>query len=237
MLLARRMYKERRENLPQRNGRKIIRAFVADRHPLVRSGVRSELNKVAGVVVVGEAGDGKSAIELARSLEPDVIFMGITLPVLSGLEATARITRDLPASRVVIYSRHDDEDYVWTALKKGASGYLLKRAALEELTQAMQHVADGEMYLSREIAKELFKKFCSGTLPQSESSLDQLTDRQCEILQLIAEGYNTKEIADILDVRPKTVDFHRAKLMKRLNIRDVAGLVRLAFRERLLDSD
>src|SRR6266704_2068153 len=236
MALVGSLKEERKQNLRQ-NGNRRIRALVADKYPLVRSGLRSELDKDPDAVLVGEAEDGKAAIEMAKSLEPDVILMVITLPVLNGLEATARITRDLPASRVVIFSRYDDEDYVWTALKKGASGYLLKRAAVDELTEAIQHVARGEIYISREIAKHLFEKFCAGSLPQPESSLDRLTDRQCEILQLIAEGHNTKQIADILQVRPKTVDFHRAKMLARLNIRDVAGLVRLAFREKLIDPE
>jgi DNA-binding NarL/FixJ family response regulator len=222
---------------PQRKDGQAIRAVVADKYPLVRAGIRSELSKASAAEIVGEAADGKSAVELARSLQPDIVLMGITLPVLNGLEATARITRDLPGSRVLILSRHAGEEYVLSALKKGATGYLLKRATIEELTQAVRHVASGQVYLSREIAAHLFKNLCSNPLPRADSPLDQLTDRQCEILQLIAEGNNTKQIAAILGVSPKTVDFHRNKLMEKLGIRDVAGLVRLAFREKLLDSE
>ena len=220
----------------QQNGGKKIRALVADKYPLVRSGIRSELPRTSGAEIVGEAEDGRAAVDLAKTLQPDIILMGIALPGLNGLEATARITRELPGSRVLILSRHDDEEYVLAALKKGASGYLLKRAALEELTDAVRNVAEGKVYLSREIAARLFKKFCAEPLPKADSPLDQLTDRQCEILQLIAEGHNTKQIADILGVSPKTVDFHRNKLMKKLEIRDVAGLVRLACREKMLDA-
>jgi DNA-binding NarL/FixJ family response regulator len=219
------------------NATRTIRALVVDKHPLVRAGVRAELSKLSGTEVVGETNDGREAVELAKTLEPDIVVMGVTLAMLNGLEATARITRNSPGSRVLIFSRHDEEEYVWNAFKKGASGYLLKRAALDELTEGVRHVALGEMYLCRELAKHLFRRFCSEPMTQSDSALDHLTDRQCEILQLIAEGHNTKQIAALLGVCPKTVDFHRAKLMERLNIRDVAGLVRLAFREKLLDTE
>jgi DNA-binding NarL/FixJ family response regulator len=213
-----------------------LRAILADKHPILRSGLRFTLERIPGMQIVGEAGDGKSAVHLGKTLNPDLVVLGLTLPVLNGLEATARITRDVPSARVVILSRHDDGESVWTALKKGASGYLLKRGALEELTEAVQRIARGETYVSQDIAKNLFEKFCAGSLPNSDSALEHLTERQCEILQLIADGRNTKQIADELGVSPKTVDFHRGKLMERLNIRDVAGLVRLAFREKLLDS-
>ena len=214
---------------------KALRAILADKHPVLRSGLRLTLERIQGLKVIGEAGDGKAAVHLAKALKPDLVFLGLTLPVLNGLEATARITRELPAARVVILSRHDDHQSVWSALKKGASGYLLKRGALDELTLAVHRVLHGETYVSHEIAKTLFD-LSGGMLPHSESALQNLTDRQCEILQLIADGLNSKQIANALGVSPKTVDFHRSKLMERLNIRDVAGLVRLAFREKLLDS-
>src|SRR5947207_7825023 len=143
-----------------------LRAILADKHPVVRSGLRYALNRVAGILIVGEAGDGKAALHLARTLQPDIVFLGMSLPVLNGFEATARITRDLPHAKVVILSRHEDQESVWTALKKGASGYLLKRGTLDELTEAVRHVARGETYVSREIAKNLFERFCTGSLPE-----------------------------------------------------------------------
>ncbi len=159
MALVGSLKEERKQNLRQ-NGNRRIRALVADKYPLVRSGLRSELDKDPDAVLVGEAEDGKAAIEMAKSLEPDVILMGITLPVLNGLEATARITRDLPASRVVIFSRYDDEDYVWTALKKGASGYLLKRAAVRRFNMSREakfiSAAKSPNICSRSFAPVLF---------------------------------------------------------------------------------
>ena len=178
--------------------------------------------------MVGEADDGREGLELVKSRHPDVVFMDISMPGLNGLEATLRLSKEFPRVKVIILSRHENEEYFWHALKAGASGYLLKKAAIAEMGAALERVLGGEIYLSREIATRLRKKLPLKQLAQAKGPLEQLTGRQREILQLIAEGQTTKSIGLILKVSPKTVEYHRAKLMDRLNIHDIPGLVRLA---------
>jgi DNA-binding NarL/FixJ family response regulator len=216
------------------NAVKPIRVVLADDHPIVRAGIRAELDKLPGVEVAGEADDGRGALELVRSQRPDVVFMDISMRGLNGLEATARITREFPQVRVIILSMHESEEYFWQALKAGASGYLLKKAATTELGDALRQVAGGEIYLTREISNRLRRKLPLQQITQRKSPLEQLTDRQREILQLIAEGQTTKAIALILKVSPKTVEYHRAQLMARLNIFDIPGLVRFALQTGLI---
>ena len=216
---------------------KPIRLILADDHTLVRAGIRSLLEKLPGVEVVGEAGDGREVLNLVKLHQPDVVLMDISMPGLNGLEATARMVKEFPAVRIIILSMHHNEEYVWRALKAGAAGYLLKKAATAELATALQRVALGEFYLSREIATRLPKNFALDGIGNRKSPLDQLTGRQREILQLIAEGQNTKGIAELLKVSPKTIEYHRMKLMDCLNVHDVPGLVRFALRVGLLPQE
>ena len=216
---------------------KPIRVILADDHTLVRAGLRALLEKLPGVEVVGEAGDGREVLNLVKLHRPDVVLMDISMPGLNGLEAAARMARDLPEVRVIILSMHNNEEYFWRALKAGAAGYLLKKAATAELAAALQRVALGEIYLSQEISKRLVKKFPLQGIADRKSPLEQLTGRQREILQLIAEGQNTKQIAEILKVSPKTVEYHRMKLMDGLNVHDVPGLVRFALRVGLISQE
>jgi DNA-binding NarL/FixJ family response regulator len=211
-----------------------IRIMLADDHTLVRAGIRALLEKLPGVVVVAEASDGREVFELVQQHHPQVILMDISMPGLNGLEATARVIREFPKVRVIILSRHDNEEYFWQALKLGASGYLLKKAATAELSAAIHRVIGGEIYLTNEISSRLVKRFPSQQEANARHPLEQLTDRQREILQLIAEGQTTKAIALILKVSPKTVEYHRAKLMERLGIHDIPGLVRFALRMGLI---
>ena len=213
------------------------RVLLADNHPIVRAGIRSALEKIEGIEVVGEANDGREAVELVKETKPQVVFMDITMPVLNGLDATERISKAAPHVRVIILSRHENEEYFWGALKRGASGYLLKRAALAELEAAITRVAGGEIYLSKDISAQLLRRFPSQQNALAKTPLEQLTERQREILQLIAEGQTTKAIAFILKVSPKTVEYHRAKLMERLNIHDIPGLVRFALRQKLITEE
>jgi DNA-binding NarL/FixJ family response regulator len=215
-------------------GRPPLRVVLADDHPVVRAGIRAELEKQPGVTVVGEAIDGREAIELVKAHHPDLVFMDISMHGLNGIEATLRITRDFPQVRVVILSMHQNEEYFWQSLKAGASGYLLKKAATSELGVALERVSNGEIYLTSEMSKRLVKKLPLQHLAHQKSPLEKLTERQREILQLIAEGQTTKAIALVLKVSPKTVEYHRAKLMQALNIYDIPGLVRFALQSGLI---
>src|SRR5215468_4510176 len=162
------------------NNDKPLRIVLADDHPIVRAGIRAELEKLPDVTVVGEASDGREAIELIKEHQPNVIFMDISMRGLNGLEATGRITKEFPQVRVIILSVHQSEEYFWQALKSGASGYLLKKAATAELSTALRQVVGGEIYLTREISNRLVKKLPL-QIAHQKSPLEKLTDRQREI--------------------------------------------------------
>jgi DNA-binding NarL/FixJ family response regulator len=221
----------------KKNSAKPIRVVLADDHPIVRAGIRDALKELPGVKVVAEANDGREVIELVNSLRPDVVFMDISMPGLNGLEATERIVKAFPQVQVIILSRHDNEEYFWRALQVGASGYLLKNAVIAELQGAVQRVVGGEIYLSPEISRRLSKQLPLHRIAHARSPLEQLTARQREILQLLAEGQTTKAIAFILKISAKTVEYHRAKLMQSLNIFDIPGLVRFALRAGLISQE
>ena len=216
---------------------KPVRVLVADDHTLVRAGIRALLEKLAWVEVMGEAGDGREVLDQVKRQQPDVVLMDISMPGLNGLDTAARLAKDFPKVRVIILSMHNNEEYYWRALKAGAAGYLLKKAASAELETALQRVVHGDIYLSHEISARLVKKFPAGGFADRKSPLEQLTGRQREVLQLIAEGQNTKEIGEILKVSPKTIEYHRMKLMNCLNVHDIPGLVRFALRVGLLPQE
>jgi DNA-binding NarL/FixJ family response regulator len=215
---------------------KPIRVLLADDHSLLRAGLRALLSGFEGVEVVGEAGDGREALQLLKQLAPDVLMTDIAMPGLNGLEAAARVAQDFPEIRVLILSMHATEEYVLRALRAGAAGYLLKEADPTELELALRAVARGETYLTPSVSKHVITDYLMRLGDQSTSA-DLLTPRQREILQLIAEGHSTKEIASLLHLSIKTVETHRAQLMERLDIRDVAGLVRYSIRIGLVCSD
>ncbi len=204
-----------------------IRVVLVEDHDLVRAGIRSLLESMAGVHVVAEAGDGESAIELVEQYRPDLVLMDIALPGMNGLAATARLTGQFPEMRVIVLSMHVNDLYVSQALQAGALGYILKNASFTELEQAVRTVARGEAYLSPPVSKHLAMDYIRRARGEP-SSLEQLTPRQREVLKLIAEGRTTQQMADTLGVSVKTVESHRAQLMDRLEIYDVAGLVRYA---------
>jgi DNA-binding NarL/FixJ family response regulator len=206
-----------------------IRVLLADDHALVRAGIRALTGNIAGVEVVAEAVDGREALELVKKHEPDVVLMDISMAGLNGLEAAARLAKDHPDVRVIILSAHSNEEYVCQALRAGAAGYLLKDAGTAELDIAIKAVARGETYLSPAISKQVIADYMRRVSGES-GSLELLTPRQREILQLIAEGQTTKQIANTLHISVKTVETHRMQLMDRLDIRDVPGLVRFAIR-------
>jgi DNA-binding NarL/FixJ family response regulator len=207
----------------------VTRILLADDHTLLRAGIRSLLEKMPGVEVVGEAADGREALNLVKELLPSIVLMDIAMAGLNGLEATARIAKEFPHTRVIILSMHANEEYVLQTLRAGAAGYLLKDAATAELELAIQAVARGDTYLSPAISKRVIEDYLGRTTGE-KSPMELLTPRQREILQLIAEGKTTKEMAFVLNVSVKTVETHRTQLMDRLNIHDVPGLVRHAMR-------
>jgi DNA-binding NarL/FixJ family response regulator len=217
-----------------------IRVVLADDHALVRAGIRALLESLEGIQVLAEADDGREALQLVEAHRPDLILMDIAMSGLNGLEATKRISRDYPHTRVIILSMHANEEYVLQSLRAGASGYLLKDAGTVELEIAIKAVANGETYLSPPVSKHVISDYVrriSGGEQEASSTLDRLTLRQREILQLIAEGQTTQEIARLLHIGVKTVETHRMQLMERLDIHDVAGLVRYAIRVGLVSAD
>lgn len=213
-----------------------MRILLADDHSLVRAGVRSLIEKIPGVEVVGEASNGRDALELIRTELPDLVLMDIAMKELGGLEALPRITKNFPTVKVIILSAHANEEYVIRALRSGAAGYMLKDAAPLELELAISAVGEGKTYLSPSISRTVIDSYLE-RVGSASSPIEQLTARQREILQLIAEGRNTKEIAGTLDISVKTVEAHRLQLMARLDIHDVPGLVRYAIRSGLVSSD
>ena len=204
-----------------------IRVLLVDDHQLLRAGIRALLQGLPGIEVVGEAGDGRQALELIRTHQPQVVLMGIAMPGMNGLEALARFTKESPKVRVIILSMHGTPEYVCRALRSGAAGYLLKDGVVAEVELAIRAAARGETYLTPAVSKHVIDSYMQ-CLDASGNPLDLLTPRQREILQLIAEGKTTKEMAKLLHISVKTVETHRVQLMDRLGIHEVAGLVRFA---------
>ena len=209
-----------------------LRILLADDHALVRAGLRSIVASFPDVEIVGETGDGKEAVRLSEQLQPDVVLMDVSMPGLNGLEATRRITRQHSRPRVVMLSMHADKEYVHQALAAGAAGYLLKNADPAELEMALRAVGRGEVWLSPAISRTVTVALIRGeeTAGGGAAQTQSLTPRQREVIQLIAEGHSTKGIARLLQLSVKTVETHRAQIMNRLGIHDVAGLVRYAIR-------
>jgi DNA-binding NarL/FixJ family response regulator len=212
-----------------------IRVLIADDHALVRSGLKTLLERTSDIRVIAEAADGREALVRIAQQHPDLVLMDLTMDGLNGLEATLRAVQDHRGVRVIVLSMHKNEDYVVYALQAGASGYVLKDAAASELEQAIRTVMKGETYLGAEPAQrvaEYEERFGTASSRDGLAAImsRQLTARELEVLQLIAEGRTMQEIAAILAISPKTVETHRYRLMDRLNIHHVAGLVRYAVR-------
>ena len=211
-----------------------IRVLLADDHKLVRAGIRSLLERLPELEVVAEASDGREAIELVEKLEPQIVLMDLAMPEVNGLEATQHLTRTFPKVRVIILSIYSDEEHVYQSLRAGAAGYLMKGAATEELELAIRSVARGETYLSPPVSKPVIMEYIRRT-NVGLSSREGLSARQTQVLKLIAEGKTTKQVALELEISVKTVETHRSALMKRIGVRDVAGLVRYAVKVGLVD--
>lgn len=203
----------------------LIRILIADDHALVRAGIRALVEKIEGVSVVAEAGKGSEAKDLITNLRPDLVLLDITMPDGNGFDVLLHIQRNLPQIRVIVLTVHEAGEYAIRALKEGAAGFLPKSAASTELEQAIHTVVKGGRYISPETSQKTVLEFGKGT---KKDQLEALSPRQREVLRLIAEGRTTKQIAQTLKISVKTVETHRAQLMERLDIHDVAGLVRYA---------
>ncbi len=209
------------------------RILLADDHKIVRDGLRSLLEKQPGMDVVAEADNGRTTVRLARELLPDLVIVDIGMPGLNGIEATRQIVAENPRIRVVALSMHSDRRFVAQMFKAGASAYLLKDCAFEELAQAVQVVLAGRTYLSPQVAGTVVEDYIRHLAATDGSGFSVLTAREREVLQLLAEGNSTKQIANSLHVSMKTVETHRQQIMNKLNVQSVADLVKYAIREGL----
>ncbi len=210
-----------------------IKVLLADDHKLVLAGLRSLLEKEPGISVVAEAGNGRQAVQLAGKLLPEVVVMDISMPDMNGIEAIRRVAAECPSVRALALSMHSDRRIVVEALQAGAKGYLLKDAAADELVTAIRTLAAGEIYICSEMTKIVLKDYLQRSAGTVSAAISPISPREREVLQLVAEGKNTKEIAFTLGVSVKTVETHRQQIMKKLNLFSVAELTKYAIREGL----
>jgi len=214
-----------------------LKILLADDHKIVRDGLKSLIKKEVSMEVIGEADNGRKTVQLARDLEPEIIIMDISMPDLNGIEATRQILADSPDVKIIALSMHSDKRYVKGILSAGASGYLLKDSAFEELVEAIRTVDTGRFYLSSGIAGVVVKDYVGSQANKDALTSDILSAREREVLQLLAEGKSTKEIASDLHVSGKTIETHRRNITQKLNIHTIAGLTRYAIREGLTSLD
>lgn len=213
-----------------------IRILLAEDHTLMRAGVRALVERLEGMEVIGEASTGVEALSSAEALRPDLVLLDLSLPDLSGIEVASRMSKSNPGVRILMLSMHRDPMYVRRALSAGACGYLVKGADVPELEIAIRAAMRGESYLSPAVSNDLLDDYRSGR-ESTSSPFDALTTRQREICVLVVQGRGTKDIASLLDLSVKTVEFHRAKAMARLSVQDVPKLVRLAIRHGLIAAE
>ncbi|MDH7486385.1 MAG: response regulator transcription factor [Anaerolineae bacterium] len=212
----------------------MITVILADDHAIVRDGLRAILEAQGDIRVVGEAADGRQALELAQKLRPDVAVMDIAMPELNGIDATYEICQTCPATQVVILSMHSTAEHIFRALEAGAQGYLLKESAGQEVVEAVRAVHAGRRYLSGRIADAVIDDYLRQRRAAGpKSPLERLTPRERQVLQLVAEGKSSAEIGDILALSPKTVDTYRSRLMQKLGLRDLPSLVKFAIQHGL----
>ncbi len=214
---------------------KKIKVLIVDDHTLVRDGIRALLALVADIDVVGEAANGREAIEKMQSLAPNVVLMDLAMPVMGGLEATRRIRRQFPGIKVLALTQYDDSEYVIPVIEAGACGFVTKMGAFSELASAIQAANRGESYLSPSAAAVLVEERQQKIAPEvGKDPYQQLTDREREVLKLVAEGHTAREIADILVVSPKTVEWYKNSLMSKLNIHNKTDLIKYAIRKQVI---
>jgi DNA-binding NarL/FixJ family response regulator len=215
----------------------MIHVLIAEDHLMVREGIRALLEKAGDIHVMGEASNGQEAIEMTEALKPDVLIMDIMMPRMNGIQAAANIRELKLPSHILLLSMYSDEGFVHQALQYGVKGYVLKSSVSDELLWAVRAVAGGKTYFSRSIAEIVESVTNPHSTPQDGDPLSNLSPREKEILQLIAEEYTSAEIGKMLFITEKTVEKHRTKLMEKLNARNLAGLVRLAVKYHLVDKD
>ncbi|HEX5057069.1 MAG TPA: response regulator transcription factor [Gammaproteobacteria bacterium] len=208
-----------------------VRVLLADDHLILRQGLRAILER-SGMQVVAEAGDGMEAVRLTTELKPTVVVLDLAMPVLNGLDAAREIQRDAPETAIILLTMHTEEQYILAALQAGVKGYVVKTQAAEDLVHAVEQVCSGTLYLSAGVSQVVTQAYLKKTEPSSEP----LTPRERQVLQLVAEGKTTKEIARMLEISVKTAESHRTRVMDKLDIHDVAGLVRYAIRRGLIQA-
>lgn len=212
-----------------------IRVLIVDDHTLVRDGIRALLSLVADVEVVGEAANGKEGLERVKELAPDVVLMDLAMPIMGGLEATRRIRKEYPKTRVLAITQYDDSEYVIPVIEAGASGFVTKMMAFSDLASAIQAAYRGESFLSPSAAAALVDEYQHRASADGEKDpYQQLTDREREVLKLIAEGHTAREIAEMLVVSPKTVEWYKTSMMNKLNIHSKTDLIKFAIRKRVI---
>ncbi|AHD07725.1 response regulator [Paenibacillus larvae] len=215
-----------------------IRILLVDDHAVVRSGLKMLIDAQPDLKVVGEAADGVEAIRQTLELKPHIVIMDLNMPnCRNGLYTTAELLRSMPEIKVIILTMHDDEEYLFQALKSGASGYVLKSSPGTELIQAIRQVYQGQAYLHHAAAKKVIEGYLQSASHDHTDAFQQLTDREKEILSLVAKGYTNKEVADLLSISAKTVENHKANIMDKLNLNTRRDLIRFAVKRGLLDFD
>ncbi len=211
-----------------------IRVLAVDDHTIVRDGICALLALAGDIEVVGEAANGSEALEKVKELQPNVVLMDIAMPIMGGLEATRRIRREFPRTRVIVLTQYDDKEYVFPIIEAGASGFISKTAASSELMQGIRSFYHGDSFLSPSVAKILVENYQHGGERINQDPYEQLTDRERDVLKLVAEGFTTQEIASILKVTPKTVEGHKTNLMAKLDIHNRIELVKYALRKGII---
>jgi two-component system response regulator NreC len=213
-----------------------IRVLVADDHTIVRDGICVLLSLAGDIEVVGEAANGREALEKVKELDPDVVLMDIAMPIMGGLEATRRIRKEFPRTKVLVLTQYEDKEYVFPVIEAGARGFISKVAASSELTSGIRAVYQGESFLSPSIASLLVENYQRGaSLRDRHDPYEELTDREKDVLKLLAEGCTIQQVADMLVISPKTVDGHKTSLMAKLDIHSRIDLVKYALRKGIID--
>jgi len=213
-----------------------IKVLVVDDHTIVRDGISALLSLAGDIVVVGEATNGSEAVKMVEQLAPDVVLMDIAMPLMGGLEATRRISREFPATKVLVLTQYDDKEYFFPVLESGASGFISKAAASSELVTGIRSVHRGDSYLSPSVAKLLVDNYRHTASERvTNDPYSKLTEREREILKLLAEGFSAAEIAEMLVITPKTVEGHKTNLMAKLGIHNRIELVKYALRKGIIN--